>query len=320
MGLGLASWLELLANEYLDAYIKDGGAAVKFALVGDGGAAEKVTVEVKKLAADRGYHVALVDAASTKMHMTHDLFFAVARQIPWNSLVRDFLTTTYQQMGYQLEQGDLQIEAVASANGIEHALLRAELRKTLQSKLIWRRDALAKDFRWAMFGFCAGQAGLIPDTDISAIEDWLTGDLRRISGLKHFQIFRKIARHNANAMLASLGTWCRMAGSAGLVVVVDIRQLAVAKRAETSAESLYYTPASLMQCYEVLRQLIDDTDQLTGTLCLVITDAGFLDIDSKRGVTRYRALLERVWPDVRIRGAQNPLSALVSIDPTGDGV
>jgi hypothetical protein len=74
-----------------------------------------------------------------------------------------------------------------------------------------------------------------------------------------------------------------------------------------------------MQCYEVLRQLIDDTDQLTGTLCLVITDAGFLDIDSKRGVTRYRALLERVWPDVRIRGAQNPLSALVSIDPSGDG-
>lgn len=318
MGVGLTAWLDLLGDEYLDTYVKDGGAAVKFALVRDETAAAKVASEVEQRAIARGYQVALVNAATTKVHMTHDLFFAVARQTPWEELVRSFLTATYEQLGYRIEKGDLRIEVIAAANGIEQPLLRAELTKTLQSKLIWRGDALAKDFRWAMFGLCAGEAGLIPDTDLSAIKDWLTGELRRISGLKPFQIFRKIARHNASAMLASLGAWCRMAGTVGLVIVVDIRQLAIAKRTEASAESVFYTPASLMQCYEVLRQLIDDTDELTGTLCLVITDAGFLDIDSKRGVTKYRALLERVWPDVRIRGAQNPLSALVSIDPPGE--
>lgn len=314
MGVGLSAWLDLLDDEYLKRYVTDGGAAVKFALVGNQAAAAELVTEVRKRGEDREYLFAQVDAAKTRVHMIQDLFFAIARQIPWNDVVRSFLSATYQELGYAIANGDLRVESVAINNGIEQAVLRAELSKTLQSKLIRRGDALAKDFRWAMFGLCAGESELIPDVEISAIEDWLKGELRLISGLKTFQIFRKIARHNASAMLASLGAWCRTAGTAGLVVVIDIRQLAIAKRTEAAPESVFYTSASLMQCYEVLRQLIDETEALTGILCLVVTDSTFLDIDNKRGVTRYWALHERVWPDVRIRDTPNPLSSLVSID------
>lgn len=318
MGVSLSAWIDLLDEEYLKSYVTSGGAAVKFALVGNEAATSELVTRVKQRGDARGYLFAEVDAAATRVHMTQDLFFAFARQIPWNELVRTFLSSTYRELGYAIDNGELQIESVAGHNGIEPMVLRAELSKTLQAKLIRRADALAKDFRWAMFGLCAGESELIPDVGTWAIEGWLKGELRLIGGLKPFQIFRKIARHNASAMLASLGAWCRMAGAAGLVVTIDIRQLAIAKRTDAAPESVFYTSASLMQCYEVLRQLIDETEALTGILCLVVTDATFLNVDHKRGVTRYWALHERIWPDVRIRDTPNPLSALVSIDPSGE--
>jgi hypothetical protein len=208
---------------------------------------------------------------------------------------------------------------VAAAAGTEPNLVHTELRDRLQRELIRRSDALAKDFRWAMYGLCAAEAELLAETDTAALVEWLRGELRLVSGLKPFNVFRKIARHNARGMLASLGAWCRMAEVPGLVVILDLRQLELARRTDIVPDTIYYTRMALMGCYEVLRQLIDDTDDLTATLIVAIADPGFLDRDNRRGVVIYRALEQRVWPDVSIRQSPNPLSALVAIDQPGDG-
>ncbi|MBA3520482.1 MAG: DUF2791 family P-loop domain-containing protein, partial [Rhizobiales bacterium] len=44
----------------------------------------------------------------------------------------------------------------------------------------------------------------------------------------------------------------------------------------------------------------------------------FRDDDSKRGVTAYRALKERIWPDVHARAHENPLTPLVRITEAAD--
>ena len=113
-------------------------------------------------------------------------------------------------------------------------------------------------------------------------------------------------------MLASLAAWCRMAGNPGLVITIDIRQLLVPRRAEVWPEQHFYTPAAAMDAYEVLRQLIDATDELEGVLCVVLAEPALFD-DDRRGVRVYKALYERVWPDVRLRQRANPLSSLAEL-------
>lgn len=314
MNIDRETWIALLDHEYLDGYIKDGGAAVKFALVADRAEGDGLTAEVARMADSHGYLVAMVDAATTKVQYTQDLFFSIARQVPWADLTRQYLATVYNGLGYKVEGSDIRIDAVAASTGIEPNLLRMELRMALQRELIQRSDALAKDFRWAMLGLCAGEAGLIPD--VSPVNQWLRGELRLISGLKMFQIFRKIARHNARAMIASLGAWCRMSGMTGLALVIDIRQLALSKKTDVAADTLYYTMGAVIDCYEMLRQLIDDTDDLDGVLCLVLSKPELFDQDNRRGVGAYKALKERVFTDVVIHQAPNPLSSVVSFDPT----
>ena len=306
------TWLDLIDREYLYGFVKDGGAAVKFALVSDRRDGDSLVEEMGRRAQTHGYLVAVVDAAATRVQYTQDVFFSIARQVPWTDLTRRYLTKIYGDLGYRVEGEDIQIEAVAAANGVEPNVLRMELRLALQQQLIRKSDELAKDFRWAMFGLCAGEAGLTPD--VAAVNEWLRGELRLISGLKIFQIFRKIARHNARAMIASLGAWCRMAGLTGLTLVIDIRQLAIAKRPEVAPDTVFYTMAALIDCYEVLRQLIDDTDDLDGVLCLVLSRPELFDQDNRRGVNAYKALKERVFTDVVIHQAPNPLSSVVSFD------
>jgi hypothetical protein len=308
-------WIDLLESEYLDGFVKDGGAAVKFALVDDPREGDGLIAEMSRRALAHNYVVAKVDSAVTRVQYTQNLFFSIARQVPWSELARRYLTATYRQLGYQADDHDIRIERVAGDNGVDQNLLRMEVRLALQHQLIRPSETLAKDFRWAMLGLCAGEAGLIPD--VSTIHEWLKGELRLISGLKNFQIFRKIARHNARAMIASLGAWCRMAGMNGFTLLLDIRQLAVAKRPEIRPDTIFYTLTGVVDCYELLRQLIDDTDDLDGILCLVLSTPDLFDQDNRRGVGAYKALKERVFTDVVIHQAPNPLSSVVSFDSHG---
>jgi hypothetical protein len=73
-----------------------------------------------------------------------------------------------------------------------------------------------------------------------------------------------------------------------------------------------------MDAYEVLRQLIDDAESFKGLFVAILVDPSFRDEDSNRGVTAYRALKERIWPDVHPRAHENPLTPLVQVADEGE--
>lgn len=312
MALDSSEWLDILRREYLEGFIRDGGAAVKFAVVGDVGAAETLAGHLHEAARAGDYLVAHVDAARVKLHLMQDLFHAVARQIDWDDLARRIVTSLYRNAGWEVPHGDLRVESVAAHNNVDVGPLRVELRRGME-ELLRRSHELSKDFRYAMLWLCMAQVasnGQGPDAD--TVKDWLRGDLRLISAMKRFLIFRKIGRHNARAMLSSLSACCRLAGLSGLVLVLDIRQFSVARRQDAAEGDNYFTPAAVMDAYEVLRQLIDSTDDLRGMLAVVIADPSLFD-DERRGVRVYKALYERVWPDVRLKQRPNPLSSLAQL-------
>jgi hypothetical protein len=64
--------------------------------------------------------------------------------------------------------------------------------------------------------------------------------------------------------------------------------------------------------YEVLRQFIDDTDEMEGLLVVILAPKEFLN-DDKRGLDCYSALKLRIWDEVRDRHRPNPLASLVRV-------
>lgn len=310
MAIPSNEWLALVEREYLTSYIPAGGGAVRFVV------AEEVLLPLvqRRLAAAAdaaGLHVVAIDTALAKLHMLHVVFFAIAKSLDWAALTQARLERMVAEAGYvwPLPGHRLSLTALAAANAVAPPLLRRTLQAHLTST-VWRDHGLAQDFRKAMMALL--EARLADDEgDLqSSILDWLRGDLTSLKWVKEAQIGARIGLHNARAMLISLCRWLRGCGVPGLLVVLDIRRLLRDRR--EIAEGVAYTPAAVMACYEVIRQVIDDTEHFEGLFLAVLADGRLVD-DSmpKRGLGAYDALRLRLSNDVRPRDRDNPLAPLV---------
>ena len=83
--------------------------------------------------------------------------------------------------------------------------------------------------------------------------------------------------------------------------------------AAAGEQAVRYTPAAVMDLYEVLREIIDDIEHLPGLFVLGVADQSLLAGDRRRTLDTYKALEMRIWPDVRPGDRQNPLAPLVAV-------
>lgn len=216
--LALDDWIATIEGEYLAGFVPGGGAAVKFAVAPLPATAEAIRGDLERAARAAGCQFAHVDAAATKIHMIHELFFAVARQIDWDALVGRFARSLLERNGFRVPSvngsvptaeapavfGGLDYRTIAEHNGYDEVELRRDVRLLL-TEHVYRDFAMAQEFRIAMMRLC--QARFEPSAsgrdEADAIKRWLRGELRMISALKSALIFQKIQRHNARDMLMS---------------------------------------------------------------------------------------------------------------------
>jgi len=313
MYVTLNDWADTMEREYLRDFISNGGAAVKFVVAPNRQLQEAVRGRVRELASDSGCQHAFVNAAQTRVHMIDQLFFAVSRQIDWDELTRDYVRELLIAERFTIPEdpAGLTYRQVAALNEYDEHELRRDLRQAL-TKGLFRDYAMAQEFRYAMLRLC--QAQLEPDAlqqaERDAILQWLRGELRLISALKQALIFQKIGRHNARNMFLSLAHWLRVCGRSGIVLVLDIQRYLAQQR--PSDGSLYHTPNTVLDAYEVLRQFIDTTDELEGCFIVVVAPTEFLD-DPRRGLEKYAPLQTRIWDEVHDRSRANPLSSLIRL-------
>jgi hypothetical protein len=310
----------LLADAYLADFVADGGAAVKFAVAGDDqalqGFGQALAVESERL----GFTCVPVDAAHAKISMIQHVFFAIAAQVDWRALARRVNARLAAEL-YEDDGGAMTVARIAERNEVDENIVRREMHKRLSRHVI-KNYTLAKDFRVAMAQLCLAQLDddALGQQSCASILDWLRGDLRLISAVKPMQIYQRIGRHNARAMLVSTARWIRQTGGSGLVVNLDLHALAAARRRDVPEDEIYYTPAALWDAYEVLRQFIDATDEMEGLLVVVSAPDSLLDDYSSRSLQKYRALRNRIWDDVRDRRHANPYAPMVRIaSPPGSG-
>jgi hypothetical protein len=318
MAIARDEWLRLIDAEYLGTFISGGGAAVKFVVIDAPDDAAEVLGALGELAARDGLARASIDAASIRLHMIQDVFFGISRQIDWPVLAQRFMEKFCADNSYTwpCPGKPVPILELADANHVHDTLLRRNIDQWLTSTIM-HDPAMAQEFRLAMTRLCLDR--LAPSDgsgeNVTPVLEWLRGELRTIGALRSAAIYRKITRHNARSMLRSLGHWLRLTGDQGLLLTLDIRRLAQAL--PPGSEGIRYSPAAVMDAYEVLRQLIDEADHFEGLLLVVLADTAFLDGDPRRNIDSYLALKMRIWDDVRARERDNPLAPLVRLASGG---
>ena len=309
-------WFEIVQKEYLQSFVRQGGATVKFVVLPEGDEPVKsFSSHLGNLAQRETFVFAKVDARYTKAHMVDRLFHKVARQLDWDEMAYQFVRQLLVDNGYKVPdtRKEFSLRQVATLNERKEPLLRRDLQTWLE-QAIDNDPKLCRDFRMAMLRVCLAQldAG---DSDLvlaQSVKEWLCGDLRLVSGVKKALIFQKIARHNARHMLSSLTHWLRVTGKGGLVIMLDMARYLMTKRSAVQDATFFYGPSAVLDLYDMLRQFIDTSDEIEGLMMVVTTPPAFLT-DSRRGVDRYEALKLRIWDDVRDKNRQNPLASLVRL-------
>lgn len=315
-------WLGYLRREYLDVFIREGGASIKFCVPLCDAERFALTEGLRREAQAAGYLFAEVNAAQTRIHMADQIFFRIAAQVDWESLGRKVLIDLCKRNSFEPPEISSRpfFQAVAERNGLDPEAAGILLRKLLNNH-VFHRSELAKDFRVAMFGICLAQLTGAPDgvQEVLALTDWLTGRNRNVSAVKDYGIFNRITRNNARHFVESLFKWVRIAGYPGTVVIMDIARLALGKNPRDDLN--YYTTAALLDAYEVLREFIDATDRLSGCMLVVVPHVSFLDEDAfGRGIGRYEALKFRIFDEVHDQRQVNPMGSLVRLSASQEGL
>ncbi len=316
MELRPQEWFQTIGQEYLQRFVGQGGSAVKFVVSPSQSDRERLQEQLAILANHERYDCIHVDAQETKIHMMDKLFHQVARRVEWDTLASQFVRRLLQENGYQIPEAkeDFCLAGIARMNERAEPLLRRDLNSWLE-RAIYRDTHMCQEFRMAMIRLCLGQmdSGAESPFMTEPVKAWLRGELRQISALKEALIFQKITRTNARYMFASLSRWLRIVGKTGLVLSLDLSRCLVSKKPD-SPEGQYYGISATLDCYEMLRQFIDGTDEIESLLLVVSVPPEFLT-DQRRGLGRYEALKLRIWDEVRDRQYQNPLGALIRLAP-----
>ena len=242
----------------------------------------------------------------------HELFFAVARTLPWDGLVQSYLEGLFTANAYPWPRpgAAMTMPELAAAFAVAPSLLARQRDQWLTADL-WDDRRLAQDFRAALLRLCLSRLEPEGGETAGPVLQWLRGETVP-AALRAADISVCISRTTARAMLAALCIFLRKAGAAGLMVVLDVRQLS---RTTVAEGVLRYSPAAVMDGYEVLRELIDDAEHLPGLFVAVLADAALATGDPRRALSQYAALQMRVWPDVRPGDRQNPVAPLVWLGP-----
>jgi hypothetical protein len=319
--LAPSDYLDFLSKEYLAGYIGRGGAAVKLMVTGGERAGQEIADGLATLG--DGFAHATVDAASTRVHMIDQLFGAVARQLDWVALAAAAVRNGYQRIGFPAPHpaggpegsgAELTVATVAAHHEVDATELYRSIRRELEHTVLGD-VTLSHEFRVAVLRLCQDRLGRgdVHDSERAAVLGWLHGDRVPAAELRRVSLHAKIARHSARPLLVSLTRWLRRVGRAGLVLQLDLERVAVARRPPAGLrDGIYYTRAATLDAYEVLRQLIDSTDEFEGLLVAVLLPPELVT-DETRGLPAYAALQLRVADEVRDRRRPNPYAALVRL-------
>jgi len=312
--LSVPDYSAFLAEQYLADYLPAGGAAVKMAVAGTPETAARLQRAVGAAADATGCLFVAVSAQDVRLDQVEQLLFAVAREVDWDALAAAMVRAAYDEVNMPAGAG-LTVAEVAGAHGMDPRELYRSVRRELEERLL-RDPALARELGRAVFRLAQAQLGSsdVDRAERDAVLGWLRGEKVPAAALRPALIHSRIGRHNARHLLLALSRLLLAAGHSGLVLCLDYARLAESRRPPLEQRTgVYYSKAAVLDAFEVLRQLIDATDEMRGVLALAVVPPELVT-DEARGLPSYTALQLRVADEVRDRRRANPFAALVRLE------
>jgi hypothetical protein len=311
----LQEWLGVIDRFYLNDFIASRGSAFKLLLTPDASETARALADLRGLAEQRGYAFVRVSASETRVDRVDQIFFEIARQINWDTLMAEDADRFLRAQGYSLPDGaDLtETEAIAAASGVESEQLRRDLESATTREIIHDR-AMCKEFRTALAQLRRAQffPRRVTPSDAEVLTGWLRGEKVSVRALKDLRIYSKIGRHNARDMLSALAHWLGKSNGKGLLIALDVSGvLAIRPKGwPPDPESQYYSRGAFLDTCEVLRQFIDEMDEIEHCLICAFAPAEF-ETGEKRSLVTYYALHNRLVNEVHDEERANLLAAMV---------
>jgi hypothetical protein len=310
-------WARIVGDDLVE-FIGLGGALVRFVVAETSHEATLIREVLRERTAEEDLHFFEVNGACSRLHFANDLLAAVAEQLDLRTVITSFLHAALADTRYSTpaDTSPFSLHNIARTNDVEPADIAPILNQRIRARII-EDKRLVRDLRFALWAMATEvmqgkQASAA--TDVTA--RWLTGDSLRIKELREFGIVQKIDRYNARSVLRSLFTWLPASGSRGSIVYVDAICLANARRGRRS--DIFYSRPALADAYEVMREFIDDTDEMHNVMIVFNMAEEFLSVDpSGRGMGAYQALQQRVTSFAEAT-LPNPLANLVLLSADAD--
>ncbi len=315
-GMAVESYVDFLAKEYLGDYVRGGGAAVRFTVVGNDEVADRWHRGLAGAASAEGYLYVSLDAADVRVHMVDQVYAAVAREVDWRDLARREVYAAWDGLGLPPPAAEqLAVADVATHHDVDPREAARSIRRRLEATLL--HDAsLTREFRLAVLRLCQAELGTgeVADAEREAVLGWLRVEPVALRALRSASLYTRVGRNNARSMLTALAAWRARVSGTGVVLDFDLARLAVGRRPPMDERiGSYYSKAAVLDAYEVLRQLVDATDNLRGVFLAASLPPALVS-DDVRGLPAYSALHLRVIDEVRDRRRTNPYAALVRLE------
>lgn len=309
-------WAEVIGDDLGD-FVKGGGALVRVA-VGDSPVDIANTRRALRAVADRtDLQFLEVDGSQTKLHYPNDILSSICQQIDFRDAMTSFLLRAVTDEGYEVPSPakTFSVRDIAAMNGVDSQDIREILNDRIRSGIM-RDRRLVRDVRYALWSITRDVLRGSADGPIGVPERWLRGQVTSVRELRDFGIVQKVTRYNARGILRSILTWLPSARQNGSIVFVNALQLAQTRNPRDGR--VHYTRSALSDVYEVIREFIDETDDMRHVLLVFAMPYDFLSIDPRgRGMGMYQALQFRVnsFPESTM---PNPLSNMVLLSSTAE--
>lgn len=303
-------WTKVIGQD-LAEFVGSGGAMVRFMVCEHPSDLAYARRSLESLAEGSKLHFFQVDGSRTRLHYPNEILAAVAEQIDFHRLMSSFLFQAVIDEGYEIPAGaeDFVIREIAGMNEVLPKDVRGVINARIRSDIM-RDRRLVRDVRYALWATARDVLHGAPSRVVGDIpKRWLASQVPSIRELRDFGIVQKVNRYNARGLLRSLLTWLPASQWNGSIVFVDAMRLAEPRNLRDG--TTYYTRAALSDVYEVMREFIDETDDMSHVLMVFAMPSDFQSIDPRgRGMGAYQALQFRVTSFAEAT-LPNPLSNMV---------